>query len=105
MGAEHLPYLAHLRKDGNHERAIFDRDAVVAMLDSTGWAIVSDLLDQVHEEAVTRVLFAHAGSDGHVYAQAEYARLLGFLSGLRQTRWAAEAIIEFAERERKKETA
>ena len=25
--------------------------------------------------------------------QAEYARLLGFLSGLRQTRWAAEAIV------------
>lgn len=102
MGAEHTPYLAHLRHNGT-ETMISDRDAVRIMLDSRGWQVISDLLGHVHEEAVTRTLFAHAGSDGRVLEQAEYARLLGFLSGLTQTRWAAEAIVLFAEREQAKE--
>lgn len=105
MAGEHAPYLAHLRKFGDFESALSDRDAVQAMLDSRGWQLLDELLTHVHEEAVTRTLFAHAGSDGRVLEQAEYARLLGFLSGLRQVRWAAEAIVLFAERERTKETA
>lgn len=103
MAAEHAPYFAHLRRNGNHETLITDRDAVQILLDSRGWQVLSDLLAHVHEEAVTRTLFAHAGSEGRVLEQAEYARLLGFLSGLRQVRWAAEAIVLFAEREQRKE--
>ena len=103
MAAEHTPFLAHLRKYGDFESALSDRDAVEATLDSHGWTLVMNLIDSVHEEAVMRALFAHAGSEGRVLEQAEYARLLGFLSGLRQVRWAAEAIVLRAEREQVKE--
>jgi hypothetical protein len=103
VGAEHLPFIAHLRKHGNFETALSDRDAVQATLDSRGWTLMMSLIDSVHEEAVMRALFAHAGSEGRVLEQAEYARLLGFLAGLRQVRWAAEAIVLRAEREQAKE--
>lgn len=103
MAAEHTPYLAHLRRNGDHEEALSDRDAIRALLRSEGWQLVNELLGHVHEEAVTRTLFAHAGTEGRVLEQAEYARLLGFLAGLRQTRWAAEAIVLHAERMQAKE--
>jgi hypothetical protein len=102
VGLEHRPYLARLR-GSDFDTIISDREAVQAMLDSPGWALVERLLDDTHADATTRLLFSHAGSDGSVMEQAEYARLLGFLSGLKQTRWAAEAFIEHAERVRKQE--
>ena len=102
MGLEHRPYLAHLRST-DVEAIYSDREAVQAMLDSPGWQLVERLLDETHSSATTRLLFSHAGTDGSVLQQAEYARLLGFLSGLKQTRWAAEAFIEHAERVRQKE--
>lgn len=68
------------------------------MLGSRGWALVQELIDQAHGEAVTRLLFSQAGLEGRVLEQAEYARLLGFLSGLQQTRVAAEALIAYAQR-------
>ena len=103
MGAEHLPYLAHLRK--RDDDAIASEYAAVLELQNTpGWALVMELIETVHGEAVTRLLMGHAGQDGRILDQAEYARLLGFLSGLRQTRWAAEAFIEYAERVQAKET-
>jgi hypothetical protein len=52
---------------------------------------------------VDRLLFSHAGTEGRVFDQAEYARLLGFLAGLDQARVAAEAVIKHAEREQSKE--
>ena len=64
---------------------------------------MEELIDAAHGEAVRRLLFAHAGSEGRVLDQAEYARLLGFLAGLMQARVAAEAVITHAEREQKKE--
>lgn len=102
MGLEHRPFLAHLR-DSDFDTIIADRDAVKAMLDSPGWAKVEALIDSAYTDAITRLLFQHAGAEGVVQEQAEYARLLGFLSGLKQTRWAAEAFIEHAERVRRKE--
>lgn len=73
------------------------------MLHSPGWRVVSELIDDVYETAMSRLLMGSAGSEGMVFEQAEYARLLGFLSGLRQTRWAAEAFIEHAERVQNRE--
>lgn len=102
MGAEHRPYLAHLR-NGDVDSVLSERDAVQGLLDSKGWALLNELLDDVHESAVTRLLLSHAGSEGRIYDQAEYARLIGFLSGLQQFRWAAEAFIEHAERVRIRE--
>lgn len=64
-----------------------------------------ELLYHTHEDAVTRLLFSHVGSEGRVLEQAEYARLTGFLAGLQQARWAAEAIVLHAERVREKENA
>lgn len=99
MAVEHKPFLAHLRRqDAAWDSVVSDRDAIKALLESPGWTLVEDLIERVHQEAVTRLLLAHAGTEGRVFEQAEYARLLGFLSGLRQTRWAAEAFIEHAER-------
>lgn len=105
MGAEHAPFLAHLRKYGDYETALSDRDAIQTLLDSRGWTLLTDLIDSVHEEAITRSLLDHVGASGRVMEQAEYARLLGFLSGLRQFRWAAEAFVMRAERAQEKETA
>jgi hypothetical protein len=68
------------------------------LLDSPGWRLVNELIDQAHGDAVTRLLFSHAGLEGRVFDQAEYARLIGFLSGLQQARVAAEALIAYAER-------
>lgn len=104
MGAEHLPYLAHLRKRHDSDALPSEADAVRTMLDSLGWAVLMSLIEDVHGETVGRLLFASAGAEGQVLEQAEYARLLGFLSGLRQARAAAEAYIEYAERVRKKES-
>jgi dihydropteroate synthase len=101
--AEHAPYLAHLRRHSDPDRAFADAGVVRDLIDSSGWQIVHELLSRVHEDAVTRTLFTHAGSEGRVLEQAEYARLLGFLAGLRQARWAAEAIVLHAERVRAKE--
>ena len=75
----------------------------MALLSSDGWALVEGLIEQAHGEAVTRLLFAHTGAEGRVLDQAEYARLLGFLAGLRQARVAAEAIQLHAEREQTRE--
>lgn len=102
MAAEHKPYLAHLR-NGDTDSVLSDREAIAAMLESRGWVLLNELLEDVHESAVTRLLLTHAGSEGRVFDQAEYARLIGFLSGLQQFRWAAEAFIEHAERVRKRE--
>lgn len=104
MGAEHLPYLAHLRKRHDIDALPSDVDAVRDLLDSLGWALLTSLVEEVHGETVGRLLFASTGAEGKVLEQAEYARLLGFLAGLRQARVAAEAYIEHAERVRKKES-
>jgi hypothetical protein len=102
VGAEQLPYLAHLRRRDS-DTLPSESDAVRQLLGSTGWALLEELLDAVHGEAVNRLLFASAGAEGKVLDQAEYARLLGFLAGLRQARVAAEAYLEHAERVRRKE--
>jgi hypothetical protein len=102
VGAEHRPYHAHLRRR-DPDRLLADRDAVSALLASPGWQVLEELTDAVHGTAVDRLLFSHAGSEGRVLDQAEYARLLGFLSGLGQARVAAEAVITHAEREQSKE--
>lgn len=102
MGAEHRPYHAHLRHR-DPDRLTADRDAVRALLDSPGWRVIDELTDAVHGAAVNRLLFAHAGSEGRVLDQAEYARLLGFLAGLDQARVAAESVLRHAEREQRKE--
>ena len=68
-----------------------------------GWHVLEELIAEVHGTAVDRLLFSHAGSEGRVMDQAEYARLLGFLAGLEQARVAAEAVVKHAEREQTKE--
>lgn len=102
-GAEVRPYLAHLRAR-DIETLLVDVDEVRALLASRGWQVVNELIDDVHETALTRLLMSSAGSEGMVFEQAEYARLLGFLSGLRQTRWAANAYLLHAERAQAKES-
>jgi hypothetical protein len=104
VGAEHLPYLAHLRKRHDSDALPSEVDAIRTLLGSTGWELLMRLLDDVHGEAVTRLLFTSAGAEGQVLEQAEYARLLGFLSGLSQSRVAAEAFIQHAERVQRKES-
>lgn len=107
MAAEHTPYLAHLtrrEKGSDADRLPSEADAIRAMLSSPGWGVLTELVEYVHGEAVSRILFEHAGTSGHVLEQAEYARLLGFLAGLRQSRVAAEALLIHAERVRIKES-
>lgn len=65
--------------------------------------MLEEIVAEVHGNAVDRLLFSHAGSEGRVFDQAEYARLLGFLAGLDQARVAAEAVLKHAEREQTKE--
>lgn len=103
MDAELLPYLAHLRKR-DLDSLPSEAQAIQQMLDSEGWRVLTELVERVHGEAVSKLLFAHTGADGKVFEQAEYARLLGFLSGLRQARVAAEAYLAHAERVKTKES-
>jgi len=106
MAAEHLPYLAHLKKrdkTSGSDRLPAEVDAIQQMLDGEGWRVLTELVEYVHGEAVSKILFEHAGSEGRVLEQAEYARLLGFLAGLRQARVAAEAFLMHAERVRNQE--
>jgi hypothetical protein len=102
VGAEHRPYLAHLRHH-DADQLPSESDAVASLLGSVGWSLIVELVDAVHGEAVNRLLFASTGSEGKVLDQAEYARLLGFLAGLKQFRVAAEAYAMHAERVRSKE--
>ena len=102
MAAEHRPYHAHLRHR-DHDRLIADRDAIEQLTLSPGWRVLMELMNTVHGDAVSRLLFASTGSEGRVLEQAEYARLLGFLAGLQQARVAAEAVLRHAERVRDKE--
>jgi len=102
VGAEHRPYLAALRhKDA--DQIASEIDAVTQLADAPGWALVRDLVDVVHANAVERLLFASTGVEGRVLDQAEYARLLGFLAGLDQARVAVEAYVMHAERVRNRE--
>jgi len=102
MAAEHLPYLAHLRKRDS-DSLPSEVDAIEQMLGSEGWRVLTELVERVHGEAVSKLLFSHTGADGKVFEQAEYARLLGFLSGIRQARVAAESYLIHAERVKTKE--
>jgi hypothetical protein len=102
VAAEHRPYHAHLRHRDT-DQIIGDRDVIRQLTESPGWVVLQELLDQVHGEAVSRLLFMHTGAEGRVLDQAEYARLLGFLAGLRQSRVAAEAVLRHAERAQSKE--
>jgi hypothetical protein len=102
VAVEHRPYFAQLKRR-NSDNLPSELDAVRATVTSSGWELICELIDQAHGDAVRRLLFSHTGAEGRVLDQAEYARLLGFLSGLGQARVAAEAFLMFAERERKKE--
>jgi hypothetical protein len=106
MGAEHLPYLAHLRrldKSSDVQRLADDADAIGRMLDSRGWKVLTELVSYVHGESANRLVFTHQGIEGKVLDQAEYARVLGFLAGLQQFKAAAESVLIHAERVREKE--
>jgi hypothetical protein len=97
VAAEHRPYFAQLnRRDSDSLPS--EVDQVRALIESPGWALVNELVDVAHGDAVRRLLFTHTGATGRVLDQAEYARLLGFLSGLGQARVAAEALLMHAER-------
>ncbi len=97
MGAEHRPYLAQIRTR-DPDRVASEAELIRQLREHPGWALANDLIDTVHGTAVSRLLFASAGAEGRVLDQAEYARLLGFLAGLRQVRVAAEAYELHAER-------
>lgn len=101
-GAEARPYFAQIRRRDS-DGLPSDLDAVRALVASRGWQLVTELLEQAHGDAVTRLLFAHTGTEGRVLEQAEYARLLGFLAGLKQASVAADALIAYAERLHAKE--
>lgn len=97
MGAEHRPYIAHLRSK-DPDQIASEIGAIEQLLEHPGWVLVHQLVDAVHESAVERILFSSSGAEGRVLEQAEYARLLGFLAGLSQARVAAEAYQLYAER-------
>jgi hypothetical protein len=102
VGAEHRPYLAALRHKDPDEIAS-ELEAITQLRDSPGRALIAALIDDVHTNAVHRLLFASSGAEGRVMEQAEYARLLGFLAGLDQFRVAIEAYELHAERVRNRE--
>lgn len=102
MAVEHRPYFAQLKRR-DQDNLPSEHDAIRAMVQGPGWKLLNELLDQAHGDAVRRLLFSHSGAEGRVLDQAEYARLLGFLSGLGQARVAAEAFLMHAERVKSKE--
>lgn len=95
--AEHRPFLAQIRRR-DLDSLPSDLNAVQATIDSPGWKLIWELVDQTHEDATRRLLFSHVGAEGRVLEQAEYARLTGFLAGITQARVAAESLIAYAQR-------
>jgi hypothetical protein len=84
--ADQRPYFAQIRRrDSDSAPVRSERGAGAARI--AGWQLVMELLDQAHGDAARRLLFAHAGAEGRVLEQAEYARLLGFLSGSARPVW------------------
>ncbi len=96
MAAE-TPFVNHLQRWEDDDLRVAAKH-VADLLDSPGWKALTLLLDEVHGTATSHLLLSHAGARGEVMEQAEYARLVGFLSGLTQPQIAAGAFHTAAER-------
>lgn len=69
---------------------------VEAMTDTPGWRAVMDLIDRARERALARLL--HGGTR----SEAQLRHDMGLLAGMDQAVLAAHAIVEGAERVRRK---
>jgi hypothetical protein len=58
---------------------------------SPGWRLLWDFITDAEQDALARLFAGHRGANGAVMEQADYARLVGYLSGLREPQGAAEA--------------
>jgi hypothetical protein len=65
---------------------------VAAMLDSPGWAFVSELLDYRKDLLMQRVIH------GRLLEQAEYASLTAMVSGIEQAQQAGQTVLYVAQR-------
>ena len=66
-------------------------------LQSPGWEFIMDYLENAEQDALTSLFNAHAGASGKVLEQAEYARLGGYLAGIREPQTVALAFRQAAE--------
>ena len=99
----HRAYVAHLRR-WDEDQALLAAKQVDELIHQPGWTRLTQLLDEAHGAAFNRILQSHAGdtSTAQILEHAEYTRLIGFLSGLKQLHFAVEAFAEHAESVRKR---
>lgn len=97
------PYLAQFKQWDDDELRIAC-EHVAQLEHHPGFEALTRVLDEVHGNAMDRLLSSHAGAEGRIMDQAEYARLVGFLSGLRQPMAAVKAFALAESKRRKRNT-
>jgi hypothetical protein len=100
--ADELPYLNRLERDWEPDDLAAVAEYVHQLEDHPGWQALWRLIEDAHQEAWTSLLAGHAGSKGRVLEQSEYARLMGFLSGLLEPQAAQRAFHVADERRRER---
>lgn len=105
MAKEHTPYLNFLARQyaEDDDSFVIAAERVAELLDSPGWKVVTELVEDARTSTATNLIMSHAGSQGKVLEQAEYARLCGYLAGAKELQVAAESFalaLEAAKRRR-----
>lgn len=75
-------------------------EQVAQLVQQPGWQHLSDLIETVRGTVTARL--EGSGFAGQILEQAEYARLMGFLAGLRQPQLAADTFAAQLEKLRKR---
>lgn len=94
MPAE-TPYIAQIEKWDDEDTSLTAAKQVEQLTQHPGWTQLLRLLDAAEKNALDRLLNMNTA---RVPEQAEYARLTGFLAGLREPTVAAKAFQVYAER-------
>lgn len=85
-GAQHTPFLAAIH-DWDDEKLNQAEDDVQRMVDSPGWAVLTELLERGYRSIQGQLTY------GKTLEQADYARELGKLVGFEFPQAAAEAVL------------
>lgn len=95
-GRQHTPFLGHI--EAWESEPLFEAQrAVRTLVDSPGWDVVCELIDAGRENAEARLKYGSVPA-----STAEYAKALGFVTGLESLEAAAEAVLLAAERRQKR---
>ncbi len=87
-----------LAKRTDRDRVRVEAEQVRAMMDTEGWKHLQAAIAR-RRDAVVEGL-EQSGDSGRILDHAEYARLMGYLAGLRQSQDAADSFVTALEKHR-----